>query len=152
MSQRGGGTPQPQPPPPPPQRLGPLLPAPDPGPGPCPAAPGWHRAPLLTAPPLPLAPSPACPSPARFYLFWISRLPPTTPGSPPRVCAPPSSPRPHRTPPRRLLYLCIARVRAEGACYRPQPQRLFFILIFPPFLPPFFFFLKKLFFKLFLGL
>lgn len=90
-------------------------------------------------------PSPlTCPLLPAFIYFGLAGCPPYLPSW---VCAPTSLSRPHRTPTRRLLYLCIARVRAEGACHRTQPQPLFFILIFPSLL--FFFFLKNCFLNYF---
>lgn len=143
-----GRTPQPQPSSPLLQQLEPLLQAPPPRAQRLPCClwttsgsptnlPHFHPSPLT------------CPLLPAFIYFGLAGCPPYLPSW---VCAPTSLSRPHRTPTRRrLLYLCIARVRAEGACHRTQPQPLFFILIFP-FLFRFFVFFKELFFKLFLGL
>lgn len=166
MSQRGGGDTSaaaaaPFPAATPTATACPPLPGP---PGPCPAVPHLTPghpclAPLLTSPSSAPGPFPHLPCPTCFYLFWISRLPPhpVLLSAPPHVGSAPLSP--HRAPigpPRRLLYLCIARVRAEGACNRPQPQPWIFYSDFS-FLFSFLFlvlfcFLKKPFFKLFLGL
>lgn len=92
--------------------------------------------------------------PVRFYLFWISQLPTPYPPRFPLGSAPSFPAAPFRTP-RKALCLCIASVRAEGACHRPQPRPLFFILAFPFFALYFFLFcfvFKETVFKLFLGL
>lgn len=138
----------------PPLQLGPLLPVPPaPGPSPCPAVP-TSLAPLLTFPFL-TSPLPNLPfSLFAFIYFGLASCPSPHPPRFPLGSAPSFSAAPFRTP-RKALCLCIASVRAEGACHRPQPRPLFFILAFPFFALYFFLFcfvFKETVFKLFLGL
>lgn len=145
------GTPQPQQPSPSAATRTATACPPAPGPSPCPAVP-TSLAPLLTFPFL-TSPLPNLPfSLFAFIYFGLASCP--SPQISPLGSAPSFSAAPFRTP-RKALCLCIASLRAEGTCRRPQPQPLFFILAFPFFALYFFLFcfvFKETVFKLFLGL